>query len=62
MTKPAVRELAREFGLEIAEKHDSQDICFVPQGKYADVIRKMHPETFAVGRDRASRRARARHA
>jgi tRNA-specific 2-thiouridylase len=49
MSKPAVRELAREFGLEVAEKHDSQDICFVPQGKYADVIRKMHPETFASG-------------
>jgi tRNA-specific 2-thiouridylase len=49
LTKPAVRELAREFGLEIAEKHDSQDICFVPQGKYQDVIRKMHPETFASG-------------
>lgn len=31
MTKPEVRELAREFGLEIADKHDSQDICFVPQ-------------------------------
>lgn len=49
MTKPAVRELAREFGLEIAEKHDSQDICFVPQGKYADVIRKMHPEALEKG-------------
>lgn len=49
MSKPAVRELAREFGLEIADKHDSQDICFVPQGKYQDVIRKMHPETFAAG-------------
>lgn len=49
MTKPAVRELAREFGLEIADKHDSQDICFVPQGKYADVIRKMHPEAHAGG-------------
>jgi tRNA-uridine 2-sulfurtransferase len=49
MTKPAVRELARELGLEIAEKHDSQDICFVPQGKYADVIRKMHPEAHAGG-------------
>jgi tRNA-uridine 2-sulfurtransferase len=49
MGKPAVRELAREFGLEVAEKHDSQDICFVPQGKYQDVIRRMHPETFAAG-------------
>src|SRR3569833_1722438 len=43
MTKPAVRELARELGLEVADKHDSQDICFVPQGKYADVIRRMLP-------------------
>ena len=33
----------------VAEKHDSQDICFVPQGKYADVIRKMHPEAVASG-------------
>jgi tRNA-specific 2-thiouridylase len=49
MTKPAVRELARELGLEVAEKHDSQDICFVPQGKYADVIRKMHPEALEKG-------------
>ena len=49
MSKPAVRELAREFGLEVAEKHDSQDICFVPQGKYADVIKKMHPEAVSVG-------------
>ena len=49
MTKPAVRELARELGLEVAEKHDSQDICFVPQGKYADVIKKMHPEAVTSG-------------
>jgi len=49
MTKPEVRELAREFGLEIAEKHDSQDICFVPQGKYTDIIRKMHPEALQGG-------------
>src|SRR6218665_3204246 len=49
MTKPAVRELAREFGLEVAEKHDSQDICFVPQGKYTDVIKKMHPEALEGG-------------
>ena len=33
----------------MAEKHDSQDICFVPQGKYADVIRKMHPEALMGG-------------
>ncbi|MCS6762228.1 MAG: tRNA 2-thiouridine(34) synthase MnmA [Candidatus Devosia symbiotica] len=49
MGKAKVREMAREMGLEIAEKHDSQDICFVPQGKYADIIRKMHPEAMASG-------------
>lgn len=49
MSKDAVRDLARDMGLEIADKHDSQDICFVPQGKYADVIRKMHPESLAEG-------------
>lgn len=49
MSKPAVREMARELGLEIADKHDSQDICFVPQGKYADVIRRMHPEAEQAG-------------
>ena len=49
MTKPAVRELARSLGLEIADKHDSQDICFVPQGNYADIIRRMHPEALAGG-------------
>ncbi len=49
MSKDEVREHARSMGLEIAEKHDSQDICFVPQGKYADVIRKMYPEAMAGG-------------
>jgi tRNA-specific 2-thiouridylase len=49
LEKPAVRALARELGLEVADKHDSQDICFVPQGKYADVIRKMHPEAVTGG-------------
>ena len=48
-SKAEVRELAREMGLEIADKHDSQDICFVPQGKYADVIRRMHPEALEGG-------------
>lgn len=49
MSKAAVRDLARDMGLEIAEKHDSQDICFVPQGRYAEVIRKMHPEALREG-------------
>ncbi|MGH7914470.1 MAG: tRNA 2-thiouridine(34) synthase MnmA [Candidatus Binataceae bacterium] len=38
MRKPQVRELARELGLPVAEKHDSQEICFVPNGDYAAFI------------------------
>lgn len=43
LTKAETRELARSFGLPVAEKHDSQDICFVPSGKYADVIERLKP-------------------
>ena len=43
MTKAETREAARSFDLPIAEKSDSQDICFVPSGGYADVIRKLKP-------------------
>ncbi|MFV0279376.1 MAG: tRNA 2-thiouridine(34) synthase MnmA [Rhodoblastus sp.] len=42
-TKSEVRELARKFGLAVAEKHDSQDICFVPQGRYTDLLEKLQP-------------------
>jgi tRNA-specific 2-thiouridylase len=49
LTKPETRDIARELGLTVAEKHDSQDICFVPQGKYADVIEKLKPEAAAAG-------------
>jgi tRNA-specific 2-thiouridylase len=62
MSKADVRELARGMNLEVADKHDSQDICFVPQGKYADVIRKMHPEAERAGdsiRSEGSRSTRA---
>src|SRR6476661_1829276 len=38
MTKAETRAAARELGLAVADKHDSQDICFVPSGRYADVI------------------------
>ncbi len=38
MLKPQVRELARELGLPVAEKNDSQEICFVPNGDYAAFI------------------------
>jgi tRNA-specific 2-thiouridylase len=41
--KPEVRELARKFGLNVADKHDSQDICFVPQGRYTDIIERLMP-------------------
>jgi tRNA-specific 2-thiouridylase len=44
MSKPEVRAHARSLGLDVADKHDSQDICFVPQGRYADLVRRMHPE------------------
>jgi tRNA-specific 2-thiouridylase len=43
MTKAQTRELARRFGLSVAEKHDSQDICFVPSGRYSEVIERLKP-------------------
>ena len=42
-TKAETRELARQFGLAIADKHDSQDICFVPSGRYTEVIERLKP-------------------
>lgn len=42
-TKAETRALANDFGLTVADKPDSQDICFVPQGKYTDVIEKLRP-------------------
>ncbi len=41
--KPQVRALAAEFGLDIAAKPDSQDICFVPSGRYTAVVEKLRP-------------------
>jgi tRNA-specific 2-thiouridylase len=49
MPKPAVREIARELALAVAEKPDSQDICFVPDGDYARVVEKVRPEAAAPG-------------
>ena len=43
MPKPEARAMARELGLSVADKQDSQDICFVPTGKYTDVIERLHP-------------------
>jgi tRNA-specific 2-thiouridylase len=48
-TKTETRELARDFGLAIADKHDSQDICFVPAGRYTDVIERLKPGAAAAG-------------
>jgi tRNA-specific 2-thiouridylase len=44
LPKTQVRELADHFGLKVAAKPDSQDICFVPEGDYASVVRKIRPE------------------
>jgi tRNA-uridine 2-sulfurtransferase len=49
MAKPAVRALADRFGLRVAAKPDSQDICFVPSGKYADVVAKLRPGVIEPG-------------
>src|SRR5712675_2024459 len=49
MTKPQTRELARRFDLSVADKQDSQDICFVPTGRYTDVIERMKPNAMEPG-------------
>jgi tRNA-specific 2-thiouridylase len=43
LDKAATRKLAREFGLVTAEKSDSQDICFVPTGRYTEIIERLRP-------------------
>lgn len=47
--KRAVRDMAARFGLAVADKPDSQDICFVPSGSYADVVAKLRPDAMAPG-------------
>ncbi len=49
LPKARTREIARELGLAVAEKSDSQDICFVPQGRYSDVIAKLRPQAAEAG-------------
>jgi len=44
MPKPEVRRAATELGLAIADKPDSQDICFVPEGRYTTVIDRIRPQ------------------
>ena len=48
--KSKTRELAEKYGLEIANKPDSQDICFVPDGDYASVVQKLRPAAKAPGK------------
>ncbi|WP_407695504.1 tRNA 2-thiouridine(34) synthase MnmA [Sphingomonas psychrotolerans] len=49
LPKPRVRELAAELGLGVAGKPDSQDICFVPDGDYASLVKKLRPEVETYG-------------
>jgi tRNA-specific 2-thiouridylase len=49
LTKEETRAVARELGLAVAEKRDSQDICFVPHGRYTDVVEKLKPGAVRPG-------------
>jgi tRNA-specific 2-thiouridylase len=49
MEKREVRALAAELGLLVADKPDSQDICFVPDGKYANIVQKLAPDAAKPG-------------
>jgi tRNA-specific 2-thiouridylase len=49
MPKPEVRKLADRYALPVADKPDSQDICFVPNGDYADVVSKLRPGAIEPG-------------
>jgi tRNA-specific 2-thiouridylase len=49
LPKARVREIAGELGLAVAAKPDSQDICFVPDGNYADLVRKLRPAAAVAG-------------
>ena len=49
MQKNETRKIASELNLNVADKPDSQDICFVPNGNYASVIKKYKPESFKNG-------------
>lgn len=49
VTKPEVRTIADKLGLEVANKPDSQDICFVPDGKYARLVERLRPDAMTPG-------------
>lgn len=48
-TKPQIRQLARDFKLKVAEKQDSQEICFLPDGEYGDFVITYHQEAVKPG-------------
>ncbi len=50
LPKDEVRRIAAEFGLAVAGKPDSQDICFVPDGDYARIVKSLRPEGSRPGR------------
>lgn len=50
ISKDQTRQLALKAGLEIADKPDSQDICFVPNGNYRDIINKIRPQASSPGK------------
>jgi tRNA-specific 2-thiouridylase len=49
LLKDETRNIARELDLNVADKPDSQDICFVPNGDYASVIEKFRPNSYSKG-------------
>jgi len=49
LTKPRVRDLARAFGLPVADKAESQEICFVGKGSYADFVARRRPDVTRPG-------------
>ncbi|MGB0921439.1 MAG: tRNA 2-thiouridine(34) synthase MnmA [Alphaproteobacteria bacterium] len=49
VTKPEVRAIADRLGLEVANKPDSQDICFVPDGKYSRLVERLRPDAMEPG-------------
>lgn len=49
LNKDKTRELAQSFGIEIYDKPDSQDICFVPDGNYSSVVQKLRPGALDAG-------------
>jgi len=49
MLKNETRKIAKKLGLNVADKPDSQDICFVPNGDYVSVIKKLRPDSFKKG-------------